>query len=149
MNGIRQFKSHSEAQFIVTMRPHLLVADPIKYKDKDGKQTLNKDLRFIKLATNGKIPEQCRPDILSDLILKGKRMVALETDAVRVQDETIGLGQSNHSFGTVTSKETCSSSIGTSIWTTPTNCLPSGYGMQQPHMFNYQSCPWPRNISSF
>jgi hypothetical protein len=63
------------------MRPKLQRHFPNIYKGKDGNQRLLRDTRLLKIACNGKIPEQTpnERDDLQELIRKGKSKVAEET----------------------------------------------------------------------
>ena len=75
LRSIQDFKVHSDSQFINGMRPRLITANPTKYRGKEGRQELNKDLRYLKVATKGKIPSSATSDELKELIISGKRSV--------------------------------------------------------------------------
>jgi hypothetical protein len=75
------------------MRPLLKSSFPLKYEGKDGAQNLQRDLRYIKIATNGRIPEDRSSSYLSNLIMKGKSTVVskvpnLECTATPSTDHT-------------------------------------------------------------
>jgi hypothetical protein len=78
---IREFAKKSSTNFIRYMRPKLQRHFPNIYKGKDGNQRLLRDTRLLKIACNGKIPEQTpnERDDLQELIRKGKSKVAEET----------------------------------------------------------------------
>ena len=52
----------------------MIIADPVRYKqDKEGRQRLNKDMRFLKMATSEKNPdENMSNEELKKLINVGK-----------------------------------------------------------------------------
>ena len=67
------------------MRPLLKSSFPLKYEGKDGAQNLQRDLRYIKIATNGRIPEDRSSSYLSNLIMKGKSTVVSKVPNLNVQ----------------------------------------------------------------
>ena len=75
-----EFAEKSQVNFVRNVRPRLQRLFPNKYKGKDGMQQLLRDVRYIKIAVNGKIP------LVSDndrknfqlLIEKGKNKVSAD-----------------------------------------------------------------------
>ena len=58
------------------MRPILKSFFPLKYEGKDGAQNLQRDLRYIKIATNGQIPEDQSLENINVILTKGKSRVS-------------------------------------------------------------------------
>lgn len=65
------FQKHNNTNFTTAMRPILKSLFYMKYEGKDGAQNLQRDLRYIKIATNSQIPEDQSLDHISNLISKG------------------------------------------------------------------------------
>ena len=64
------------------MRPILTSLFPLKYEGKDGAQNLQRDLRYIKIATNGQIPEDQSLENINVILTK-------ESPGYRAQLETL------------------------------------------------------------
>lgn len=69
------FQKHNNTNFTTAMRPILKSLFYMKYEGKDGAQNLQRDLRYIKIATNSQIPEDQSLDHINNLISKGKSRV--------------------------------------------------------------------------
>lgn len=80
LNSIKMFQKHNNTNFTTAMRPILKSLFYMKYEGKDGAQNLQRDLRYIKIATNSQIPEDQSLDHISNLISKGKSRVSSTVD---------------------------------------------------------------------
>ena len=58
------------------MRPILKSLFPLQYEGKDGAQNLHRDLRYIKIAINGQIPEDQSLENINVILTKGKSRVS-------------------------------------------------------------------------
>ncbi|XP_033734636.1 uncharacterized protein LOC117323489 [Pecten maximus] len=79
INGLQTFLQTNTTNFVKMVKPRLQLAFLAKYKGKDGNQLLQRDLRYIKLATQGKIPSNITsisPAELENLIKNGKKTVS-------------------------------------------------------------------------
>ena len=76
LNSIKMFQKHNNTNFISVMRPILKSLFPLKYEGKDGAQNLQRDLRYIKIATNGQIPEDQSLENINVILTKGKSRVS-------------------------------------------------------------------------
>ena len=76
LNSIKMFQKHNNTNFISVMRPILKSLFPLKYEGKDGTQNLQRDLRYIKIATNGQIPEDQSLENINVILTKGKSRVS-------------------------------------------------------------------------
>ena len=75
-----EFAEKSQANFVRNVRPRLQRLFQNKYKGKDGMQQLLRDVRYMKIAVDGKIPPASGNDreIFRALIEKGKSMVSAD-----------------------------------------------------------------------
>ncbi|XP_078315532.1 uncharacterized protein LOC144619952 [Crassostrea virginica] len=76
LNSIKMFQKHNNTNFISVMRPILKSLFPLNYEGKDGAQNLQRDLRYIKIATNGQIPEDQSLENINVILTKGKSRVS-------------------------------------------------------------------------
>ena len=74
---LEEFAEKNKTNFIRNVRPRLQNLFPEEYKRKDGKQRLLRDVRYLKIATDGKIPPitQNDKDNVRNLLRKGKNKV--------------------------------------------------------------------------
>ncbi|KAK3089605.1 hypothetical protein FSP39_004952 [Pinctada imbricata] len=70
------FQQHNSSNFISVMRPVLKSFFPMKYFGKDGAQNLQRDLRYLKISCDGKIPEDQSKDNINCLLGQGKSRVS-------------------------------------------------------------------------
>ena len=57
LSNIKVFPQHNSTNFIIVQRPVLKCLFPAKYVGKDGNQNLQCDIRYLKVACAGKIPQ--------------------------------------------------------------------------------------------
>ncbi|XP_060063052.1 uncharacterized protein LOC132543554 [Ylistrum balloti] len=79
ITNLQAFLQHNTTNFVKMLKPRLQFAFQNKYVGKDGHQALQKDLRFIKIATSGKIPANLstmNSKDLEGLLNAGKKMVS-------------------------------------------------------------------------
>lgn len=72
LGTLKVFLKTNVAGFISSMKPKLKVLFPKKYANRDGNVQLMKDLRLIKVATGGKIPDTVTVANVEMLIRRGK-----------------------------------------------------------------------------
>lgn len=92
MRSLKSFLEVNSSNFVRAVRPQLQLKK--KYIGKNGNQQLQKDIRFLKLATNGKIPPNLTnmsASELNELIMVGRRQT---NETFGTQDETYTHGQS-------------------------------------------------------
>ncbi len=75
---LEEFAEKNKTNFIRNVCPRLQNLFPEEYKGKDGKQRLLRDVRYLKVATDGKIPPitQNDKDNMKNLLRKGKNKVS-------------------------------------------------------------------------
>lgn len=75
-----EFTEKSQVNFVRNVRPRLQRLFPDKYKGKDGMQQLLRDIRYVKIAVDGKIPPVSDNDKenFRSLIRKGKSKVSAD-----------------------------------------------------------------------
>lgn len=83
------FQKHNNTNFTTAMRPILKSLFYMKYEGKDGAQNLQRDLRYIKIATNSQIPEDQSLDHINNLISKGKSSVSSTVDPFVTSDNVL------------------------------------------------------------
>ena len=81
LNSIKAFQEHNSTNFITVVRPALKASFPQKYVGKDGNQHLQRDLRYMKVACSGKIPNDLSSQNISALLIKGKSKVSSVVDS--------------------------------------------------------------------
>lgn len=71
----------SFTNFVRNVRQRLQRLFPDLYKGKDGNQRLLRDVRFLKIACNGNIPEETanKREKLTELIYQGRNKVIKDT----------------------------------------------------------------------
>ncbi|KAK3107833.1 hypothetical protein FSP39_023146 [Pinctada imbricata] len=74
--SIKVFQEHNSTNFITVVRPVLKSFFPEKYVGKDGNQNLQRDLRYLKIASFGKIPLDLGEKNISILLQRGKSKVS-------------------------------------------------------------------------
>lgn len=81
MLQLQEFEKKSSTNFIRNVRPRLQRLFPDLYKGKDGNQRLLRDVRFLKIACSGNIPQETENDKekLKELIYQGKNKVIKDT----------------------------------------------------------------------
>ncbi|XP_033763889.1 uncharacterized protein LOC117345053 [Pecten maximus] len=88
IKSLKTFLETNTTNFVRQVRPQLQLKN--KYIGKEGLQKLLKDVRFLKIATNGKIPPNLHSmsaEELDDLIAKGKMQVSSKFEVKDVSTE--------------------------------------------------------------
>ena len=171
MNSIKMFQQHNTTNFISVIKPVLKAHFPLKYVGKDGAQNLQRDIRHLKIACDGKIPEDKTCENIGMLLRKGKNKV---TDAVGdFSDVTHVLKvpssnpDSTCNSSTAPATSTCNSSTAPATSTSldntglyyqpflqsPTQFNPQGtgympFGMSAPGYQYFMTYPYPGMYSS-
>lgn len=80
LDQLTEFAEKSQVNFVRNVRPRLQRLFPNKYKGKDGMQQLLRDIRYMKIAVDGKIPPVSDDDRenFRSLIQKGKSKVSAD-----------------------------------------------------------------------
>ena len=76
LSNIKVFQQHNSTNFITVLRPVLKSLFPAKYIGKDGNQSLQRDIRYLKVSCAGKIPQDLTMQNVSLLLRKGKSKVS-------------------------------------------------------------------------
>ena len=85
--SIKSFVQHNTTNFIMALRPAMKAHFPHRYGGQAGAQRMHKEMRLIKIACGGKIPNDVTKENITSLIEKGRSKVNVATGTPCMLDD--------------------------------------------------------------